>query len=108
MTWNWLQHAFAIEPPGPAEPTPAEREAVDWVCREVTRRDMTPAALLFLESSRPLSFVASQALHFFTPLMSLATDARVPRHLAAFLEKRGALEYISLRLEEQQELHERR
>ena len=41
-----------------------DRVAV-WIC---DRRMETPA-VLFLETARPLSFVGSQAMHFFDPLV---------------------------------------
>ena len=43
---NWLKHAFAVDPPGPAEPTDAQRVPVDKICREIVPRHMTTPALL--------------------------------------------------------------
>jgi len=100
MNWKWLRHAFAIEPPGPAEPTPAERAIVERVCAEVVRRRMTAPALLFLESCRPLNFVGGQALQFFAPLLSAITYGENPTRFAAFLERRGSIEYLCRRIQE--------
>lgn len=60
---SWLKHAFAVDPPGPAEPTPAQRAAVDRVCFEITKRHLSTPALLFLETFRPLNYLGSQVLH---------------------------------------------
>jgi hypothetical protein len=91
---QWLKHAFAVEPRGPAEPTPEQQAVVEKLCHEVVRRQLTTPALMFLEMSRPLNFVGSQALHFFAPFIAAVTDAEGHRHLAAFLEHRGSIDYI--------------
>lgn len=96
---NWLKHAFAVEPPGPAEPTPEQRVIVDRICREIVRRHMTTPALLMLEMSRPLNYVGSQAMHFFSPLINTLTDARGHEHFAAFLEQRGSIEFLCRQIE---------
>src|SRR5262249_30866587 len=38
---SWLRHAFAVDPPGPAEPNELQRRLVDKVCGEVVRRRLT-------------------------------------------------------------------
>lgn len=97
---KWLKHAFAVDPPGPAEPSPEQKAAVDTICREIVRRHMSTPALVFLEMSRPLNYVGSQTMHFFQPLVSVLTDSTGPRHFAEFLEHRGSIEYICRRIED--------
>jgi len=97
---KWLKHAFAVDPPGPAEPTPAQKRVVDQVCREIVRRHLSTPALLFLEMSRPLNFIGSQALHFFQPFFSVLTDSAGPKQFAEFLEQRGSIDYICRRIED--------
>lgn len=99
---EWLKHAFHVEPPGPAEPTDAQAEVVDWICRQVVKRHLTTPALLAMEMSRPLNFIGAQAMRFFQPLMS----ALLSHHghegysqFAAYLERRGSLEYLCGRIE---------
>ncbi len=97
--FDWIKHAFAVESPGPAEPTPRQVEIVDRLCREVVRRRLTTPALLALEMSRPLNFVTSQAIHFFDPIVRGLTDADAPREFADFLEHRGSIDYLAGRIE---------
>lgn len=97
---RWLKHAFAIEPPGPAEPTDHERLVVDRLCRYVHKRGLTTAAQMLLESTMPLSYLTSQLMHFFAPLVSAVTDSTGYGHFATFLERRGAVEYLCRRLDE--------
>ena len=94
-----LKNAFAVEAPGAAEPTAQQGEIVDRVCKEVVRRGMTTPALMFLEMSRPLNFLGSQAMHFFQPIVSAVVDATGYVHFATFLERRGSIEYLCRRME---------
>ena len=96
---SWLKHAFAVDPPGPAEPTDAQHACVEKLCVEVVRRHLSTPALIFLEMSRPMNFIGAQALHFFAPLINAVTDADGHRHFAAFLEHRGSIDYICRRIE---------
>ena len=66
-----LRHAFAVEPIGAVEPTDAQRKLIDQLCREIARRRLTAPAILYLEMSRPLGFVTAQAIHFFSPIISV-------------------------------------
>lgn len=97
---QWLKHAFAVDPPGPADPTPQQRDAVDAVCRQIVKRHLTTPALVFLEMSKPLNYLGSQAMHFFAPVLSVLSGGQGHRHFAAFLEHRGSIDYLCRRLEE--------
>jgi hypothetical protein len=97
---GWLKHAFAVEPPGPAKPTPPQAEVAEKLCVEVVRRHLSTPALTFLEMSRPLNFIGAQAMHFFAPLIDALTDAEGHRHFATFLEQRGSIDYLCQRIEE--------
>ncbi len=99
---NW-RNAFAVEPPGPAEPTEQERSAVEWFCLQVARRHLTTPALIGLEMSRPLNAIAANAMHFFSPgVWALLRQQSYEhyQHFATFLERRGSLEWILRRIEE--------
>jgi hypothetical protein len=94
-----LRHAFAVEPPGAAAPTEPQREVIERVCQELVRRQLTTPALIFIQMSKPLNYVASQAMLFFSPIVAIVTDAQGYDHFATFLEQRGSVEYLCLRLE---------
>ena len=76
-----------------------QMELVDIVCKAVVRRGMIVPALMALEMSRPLNFVASQAMHFFRPIVSVVLDGPSIAEFATFLEHRGSVEYLCQRLE---------
>ena len=97
-----LHRAFAVDPSGPAEPTPQQQPALDWFCRQVAKRHLTTPGLIMLEMSRPLNFMGAQAMHFFSPgVWALARQQNYEhyRHFSAFLEKRGAVDYLVSRIE---------
>jgi hypothetical protein len=97
-----LRHAFAVDPPGPAEPTEDQQVPVDWVCRQVAKRRLSTAGLVALELSRPLNFVASQAMIVVSPVIwAFARQLTYEQynHFAAFLERRGSIDYLTARIE---------
>lgn len=98
-TLNWLKHAFAVDPPGPAEPTAPQRQVVDRVCAEIQRRHLTGPALVFLETLRPMGFLGAQAMHFFQPIVTAILSGEGYRHFSEFLERRGSVDYLCARLE---------
>lgn len=104
-----LRHAFAVDPPGPAEPHTDEQEAVDWFCRQVARRHLTTPGLIALEMSRPLNYVAAQTMHFFSPGIWALSRQRTYegyRSFAGFLSRRGSTEYLMRRIEQFEQAYE--
>ena len=99
MKLEWLKHAFAIEPPGIAEPTEEQFPVVNKVCAEIVRRRMTLPALAFIEMLRPLNNVGSQLLVFFQPFLDVFTDSNGPKLFAEFLEHRGSIDYLCNQIE---------
>lgn len=96
----WLRNAFAVESRQPLVLTDDQREMVERVAREVIRRKLGTPALAFLEMSHPLNAVGANAVHFFTPLLSVLYDVEGCRRFAEFLERRGSIEAICRRIEE--------
>jgi len=99
MIKKWLAHAFAVERPEDFAPTVEQQQIADRICREIIRRDMVTLAILTLETCRPLNYIGSQAIHFFTPLLSILVDPRAQKIFANFLEQRGSIEWLCQRLE---------
>lgn len=96
---QWLQHALAVEPQGPCEPTERQRVLVERICQAIVRRRLIMPALLGLELFRPSNFLAAQMLHFLGPLATVLLDASSYEELARFLERRGSVDFISQRIE---------
>lgn len=100
--WDWLKHAFAVESAAVAVPTAEQSSSIDLICREIVRRGMTLPAQMFIESSAPLHYLGGQTLRVFEPFLGVLVDPAAVRNFAAFVEQRGAVEYICQRLEELQ------
>jgi hypothetical protein len=80
--------------------TEDERALLDELADGISRRRLTPAALFFLESMKPLGYVGSQMMIFLRPMVSVvwSNPARWDR-IQAILEKRGSIELLLRRLE---------
>jgi hypothetical protein len=65
----------------------------------VVRHRMTVPAIFFLESMKPLSFVGSQAMHFFQPFVSAFFSARDYDRFAMMMERRENLEALLVKIE---------
>ena len=96
---KWLKHAFATDPPGPAQPDEKQRALIEKLCREVVRRRLTTPVLLMLETNRPLNYVSAQLLHYLQPIVAIIADTANYQKLTAFLEQRGSIDYFCQRLE---------
>lgn len=78
----------------------AEDEALlDRIATAVGRWGMAVPAVFLLESSKPLSFVGSQFLHFLSPIVHAVLDARELDRLAVMLERRDTVERLITRIE---------
>ena len=76
-----------------------DADLLDRIAARIVRLGLATPAIFFLESVRPLNFVASQAMIFFGPLAT----AILPRHdwdrLARILEERESVEELLTRIE---------
>jgi hypothetical protein len=78
---------------------PEDQALFDRLARWIVERRMETPAILFLESSRPLSFVGAQAMHFFQPLASVLFATRDYERLAHLLEDRANLSLLLAAIE---------
>ena len=82
-----LSHAFPSR--SEAETFTSEDLALlQRVADAVVQRRMAAPAVVFLESLGPMSFLGSQALHFFAPIIELALSAHEVLQVATLLERR--------------------
>ncbi len=76
-----------------------QREVLARVAERLIARRLTAPAIFVLESSRPLSYIASQALVFFQPLVQGLLGVRDFAVFAAALEDRDNIEWLIRELE---------
>jgi len=67
------------------------------------RYRMTVPAILFLESMKPLSFVGSQAMYFFEPMVRALFAVPEYERLAALMERRESVEALLVAIERRDE-----
>ena len=79
--------------------TVEDQALLDRVARRVLDMRMEVPAILTLETARPLSVIAGQALIFFEPLAQSILRFPDYRRFAALVERRDALEALIQRIE---------
>lgn len=85
-----LQHAFATQ--STSRPLSAEDvQLMERVADLIVKRGMTAPATVFLESMGPMNFLGSQALHFLTPIIEFAFNAKEVDQVARLLEHRDSI-----------------
>lgn len=111
MWSRWWRRRPGEPPPDPVAADPRARDRrehglsgedealLDRIAAAVVRWGMAVPAVFLLESSKPLSFVGSQFLHFLSPIVHSVLDAREMDRLAAMLERRDTVERLIIRIE---------
>ena len=84
---------------GPRPRTPEDEALLDRLAGATVRWGMSVPAIFLLESSKPLSFVGSQFLHFLSPIVHTVLDAEELDRLAVLLERRDTVEDLIRRIE---------
>lgn len=80
--------------------TENEDEALEEIAQRVVREGMGTAAILFLESSKPMGFLAGQAAIAATPLLGGFIEPMRLEGYASLLGNRDSVERLIRRIEE--------
>jgi hypothetical protein len=83
--------------------TPEEEKLLDRLAEMTVANRMTVPAILLLESVKPLSFLGSQALLFFEPMVRAFFTVPDYDRVTALLERRDSLEALLVRIETRDE-----
>ena len=88
--------------PDSGKPVLAEDEqaVMEKVAKLVVERRMAVPAIVFLESVKPLNFIASQTLVFFEPIIQTIFSFKDYEAFRTGLEKRESVEILILHIEE--------
>jgi hypothetical protein len=86
----------------PGGPTPEDIELIETIAKAIVVRRMTVPAILFLESSRPLSFLGSQFLYFLEPIVRTFIKGDQYRRVAVLMEDRDNVEKLMLAIESEE------
>ncbi len=83
---------------------PEERdELLQRIAGEIHKRRLTPAAIVFLESSKPLTFLGNQFMVFANPMVKIFYSGPVYDKLEKLLEDRTNVERLIEMLEGMEE-----
>ena len=74
-------------------------ELLDKIARAVVDRRLTAPAIFFLESTKPLSFIGSQVMVFFDPLVQSIFNIRGYDDVRLALEERENVERLLATIE---------
>lgn len=100
---GWLKNAFAIREPGSVPLTPRQEEILDRLASKVVEWKMAVPAVLFLESVKPLNYVGSQILVFFSPIANSLFTIRDYDEFVSLMEERGNIDSLLKRIEDKEE-----
>ena len=84
---------------GPAAGGMTDDELLDAVARRVVQMRLAVPAVFFLESTKPLSFVGSQALVFLEPFVQAFLTVRHYQQFTRMMEDRRNVEKLIQRVE---------
>ena len=87
---------------------PEDRALLERLAKRVAELRLEVPALLTLETARPLSVLAGQAMLFFEPLVQSMFRLGEYRRVAALVERREALAELSRLIEAAADERERR
>ena len=86
--------------------TVKEKEVVSRLVDKIIKYDMSAAAIFFLEAYKPLSFVGSQVMLAFQPVVNLIHSFESYDVIQEILEKREGVEYILREIEKRERTRE--
>jgi hypothetical protein len=78
---------------------PGDAELLDRLAARIVELRLETPAILTLETARPASLLASQAMVFFEPFVQALFRLPDYRRFAALVERRVALEELTRRIE---------
>jgi len=89
-----LQHAFAMQPEAQLLSI-EDVQLLERTADAIVKRGMAAPATVFLESMGPMNFLGSQVLHFLTPVIECAFDAKQIEQVARLLERRDTISHLT-------------
>ncbi len=95
-----FKDAFALPPEGEKPKlSPRQSEILDKLAQKVVLWKMTVPAIMFLETAKPLSYVSSQAMVFFEPMVKAVFNVAEYDEIRILMEDRRNVEELLTRIE---------
>ena len=96
---SWLKKAFEIKQTAPDKLSEEELAVLEKLAKKISRHGMALPAIIFLESVKPLSFVAGQVMVFFKPFISAFFNTKEYDLFTTMLEDRNTVDILLSRIE---------
>lgn len=90
------------------EITPAQEAAIDKLAKEIAERGMAVPALMFLETVKPLNWIASQVMLFFEPITAWFFNLRELVDLRRAFQKREGIIILIEKIEKYEKERQKR
>ena len=95
-----FKDAFALHPEGDKPKlTEKQAELLDKLAQKVVGYKMTVPAIMFLETVKPLSYVGSQTMVFFEPMVKAVFNIAEYDEIRILMEDRRNVEELLVRIE---------
>ncbi len=78
-----------------------KKNIIEKLSKEIVRRELTVPAIVFFESIKPLTFIGSQAMLFFDPIVQIVFPTKMYGELQSFFEDRENVEKLIQGVEEE-------
>ena len=78
-------------------------ELIGKFAQEIVDRRLSVPAIFFLETIKPLSFLGSQAMIFFEPIVQSIFAFKTYKEIYLLLEKRENIEYLLQEIEKREQ-----
>jgi hypothetical protein len=95
-----FKDAFALHPEG-EKPKLSEKqsELLDKLAQKVVSYRMTVPAIMFLETAKPLSYIGSQTMVFFEPMVKAVFNIAEYDEIRIMMEDRRNVDELLVRIE---------
>lgn len=100
--WESCKKAFKVNVEEDYTFSDEEVTLLENLARAIKKRGLTTPAILFLESFKPMSFVGSQVMVFFRPIVSAITDTTTYEKYTEILSRRGSIDRFLEIIEKQE------
>lgn len=95
-----FKDAFALPPEGEKPKlTGRQSELLDKLAQKVVGYRMTIPAIMFLETAKPLSYIGSQTMVFFEPMVKAVFNVAEYDEIRIMMEDRRNVEELLVRIE---------
>lgn len=96
--WDGFHHAFTVGDDG--EPDPEDLAALNRLAEIIVKRRLETPAIIFLQSSVPISYIGSQVMVGLDPIVGPFFPKDDWEKLSRIFERRDGIERLTVKIEQ--------